>query len=125
MVSYKEGPHPASFILSEAQGQRSRDNRTIGENQDFAPGTIVTGGPDVPNVPWTTGVIGPGAAITIYGVKTGAGEQVDVAVISRDAEVNRHCIAWPDGTTEAAKDTAAADLAALGIIVRGAAPASP
>ena len=44
MVTYKEGPHAAAFILSEANGQRSRDNVEVPVGQKFPPGTVITGG---------------------------------------------------------------------------------
>lgn len=58
------------------------------------------------------------AAIAIYAVTTGVGETEKTALIVRDAEVNGHQLAWPDGITTDQKNAAIAQLAALGIIVR-------
>lgn len=41
MTVLHEGRHPAEFILSEANGQRSRDAVKIGASQDFEPNTVI------------------------------------------------------------------------------------
>ena len=38
---FKEGRHPGEFILSEANGKRSRENVTIAEEQEIAAGTLL------------------------------------------------------------------------------------
>jgi hypothetical protein len=58
------------------------------------------------------------AAYSIYGATTGAGETVALAAITRSAQLNGNCIAWPDSITAAQKADAEQALAALGIIVR-------
>jgi Bacteriophage lambda head decoration protein D len=120
MPTIYEGPHAAQFILTEANGQRSRENVEIPVGQKFLPGTVITGG----GVP---GLSGAGLCIAIYGVDTTAADAVPVkiAVIARDAEVNRHAMAWPEGTDDSAIDAACMELADRGIIVRGAALPSP
>lgn len=119
MPTIYEGPHAAQFILTEANGQRSRDNVEIPVGQVFLPGTILAAG-----VPAMSGA---DLAIAIYGADTTAAdaEPVKIACIVRDAEVNRHAMAWPDGTTEAQIGAAATALAAQGIIVRGSELPSP
>ncbi|UQR66210.1 head decoration protein [Bradyrhizobium sp. C-145] len=117
-----EGRHPAEFILTEANGQRSRDNITIGASQTIVPGTVlgmVTA--DGSYLGFTTGAADGSqnaAAIAIYGVTTGAGETAKIAAITRDAEVNGNILTWPAGITALQKATAIAALAANGIIVR-------
>lgn len=58
------------------------------------------------------------AAVAIYPATTGSGETVKIAALVRDAEVNGHCLVWPEGITAGQKEAAIADLAAAGIIVR-------
>lgn len=65
----------------------------------------------------TDGSESPGA-IAIYPATTGVGEAANIAALVRDCEVNGKILVWPDGTTDAQKEAAIADLAALGIIVR-------
>lgn len=122
MTSFKEGPHAGAAILSEANGQLSRDNVTIPVGQKFAAGTLIvisTG------VPYASGA-GP-LAYSIYAVDTTVAGAVAIktACIVREAELNRHAIAWPTGFTDAQKDTAATTLATQMIIVRGSALPSP
>jgi hypothetical protein len=121
MTSFKEGPHAAAFILSEANGMLSRDNVEVPVGQKFPAGTVLKNG-----VPWVGGA-GPGLSIAIYDADTTAvgATPVKIACITRDAEVNRHCIAWPAGSDDAAIDAGATELAKQMIIVRGAPLPSP
>lgn len=97
---FTEGRHAAAFILSEANGQRSRENVTVAAHTTVEVGEILAGG------------------IAIYGVVTGdTAEQI--SIIARDAEVNGHCLAWASGASESDMTTIAATLAEKGIIVRG------
>lgn len=57
-------------------------------------------------------------AYSIYPVETGESETKGAAVIAREAELNGHCIAWPDGITDAQKRNAEQALADQQIIVR-------
>lgn len=99
---FTEGRHTAEFILSEAAGQRSRDNVTVPPNTTVEVGEILAGG----------------VGIAMYAITTGD-EEGAISVIARDAEVNGHCLAWASGATEASMLAAAATLATKGIIVRG------
>jgi head decoration protein D len=121
-MALQEGRHPAEFVLSEANGQRSRDNITIGENQDFVAGTVLgkltadgsfvafnAGGADGSQ---------NAAAIPLYPAKTGDGESVKISAITGDAEVNGKILTWPAGATDVQKNAAIAALAAIGIKVR-------
>jgi hypothetical protein len=124
MTSYKEGKHAAEFILWEEGGTLSRDNVPVNAEQKFGVGTIVKGGVAVSGTP-----VSPGLAIAIYAVDTtaatGTGVAGKVAAISRNAEVNRHCLGWPAGYSDAQKDALAVQLANQMIIVRGSALPSP
>jgi len=116
-----EGQHPAEFILSEANGQRSRDNAYFAD-----PTTVKVGTPCKQTVAATTDtpatyvVAAAGAdckALTIYGGASMSGEGLRVSVITRDAEVNGRCINW--GALSPAEQVAGvAALALVGIIVR-------
>jgi len=57
-------------------------------------------------------------AYSIYPVETGDDETKKTAVIDRDAELNGHCIAWPEGITPAQMADAEQALLAIGIKVR-------
>lgn len=121
MTSFKEAPHPAAFILYEEGGHLSRDNVKVAAGQKFPPGTVITNG----GGGYTAYTGGGGQlAIAIYGVNSTT-DPVEIAAITRVAEVNRHCIAWPDGFDDAAIDAAATELAKQMIIVRGSPLPSP
>lgn len=57
-------------------------------------------------------------AMSIYLVTTGVGETFKAAGITRFAQLNKNCIAWPDGITTAQKSAAADALAKSMIILR-------
>ena len=57
-------------------------------------------------------------AYSIYPVTTGSGVTTKTAGITRHAQLNGNCIAWPAGITSAQKADAVQALAAVGIVVR-------
>ncbi len=115
---FTEVAHTAEFILSEAAGQRSRENGTVVSGQDLKAGTVVE--EDV-NGKLTIfeGTTDSGAGldpqaigILIGAVDASAGD-VDAAYIARDAEVNVNLI-----THNGALAETTASLLLLGIITR-------
>ena len=118
-----EGLHPGAFLMSEANGQRSRENIIIESGAGIiAPGTVLgkvtaTGKYIASAVGAADGSETP-AAINIYGADASASDAA-VSAIVRDAEVNGHCLVYhADRDQPAEKDAANAALGALGIIVR-------
>ena len=118
-----EGLHPGAFLMSEANGQRSREDIIIESGTGIiAPGTVLgkvtaTGKYIASAVGAADGSETP-AAINIYGGDASAGDAA-VSAIVRDAEVNGHCLVYhADRDQPAEKDAANAALGALGIIVR-------
>lgn len=118
----REQPHTAEFILSEASGNRSRDNGYIADPS----GVIRVGQPlkrtagattDTPTT-YIPSVLGADCdAIAIYGGVSTSGEGLRIAVLSRDCEVNGRLISW--GAMSTAEQIAGATrLATFGIIVR-------
>ncbi|TIR24024.1 MAG: head decoration protein [Mesorhizobium sp.] len=57
-------------------------------------------------------------AYSIYGTTTPADKTASLAAITRSAQINGNCVAWPAGITSAQKANAAQALAKTGIIVR-------
>lgn len=119
-MSLTEKTHAGGFIMSEAEGKRSRENVTLLSGQNLYPGAIL-------------GKITSGGKYTAYdnaasdgsqavaGILLGRGDassaDLAVAIIARDAEVNGDELDW--GTETGVDITAGvADLLALGIIVR-------
>lgn len=128
MTTLTEGRHAAEFILSEANGNRSRENVTLlggsaGTGTTLPAGRVLgkfTSSGKYTESP-ATGSDGSetGIAILIYPVTDlGDGDQ-EVAVIFRDAEVNGKLLTYDDSVNDDAKKaTKNAELAAVGIIVR-------
>jgi hypothetical protein len=116
-----EGPHSAEFILSEASGNRSRGNGFIAD-----PATVKVGQPLKKIAAATTdrgavyAVALTGAdcqALSIYAAVSSSGNDLRIAVLERDSEVNGRLINWGAMST-AEQIVGATTLAANGIIVR-------
>lgn len=120
MTTFTEGLHDGSFIMSEAQGKRSRENVVLVSGQDLPAGAVL-------------GQISSGGKYTALdqaasdGSQTAAGILINatdastadtpVAIIRRDAEVNLYQLDW--GTqSQTEQDTGIEELENLGIICR-------
>jgi hypothetical protein len=117
-----ETPHGAEFILSEANGQLSRDAGTlvdpgsvkIGQTLKITtPATLTAPAIFGPNV--TTDTASDG--IAIYATTT-SGANLNIAVLTRNAEVNGNLLYYPGTITNADKLNIAKALAVHGIIIR-------
>lgn len=122
-VQVESMPHAAGFVLSEANGQLSRDNGNF-----VGPVTIVVGQPVAISAP-AAGLVPPTyipvvttagatcAGLALYGAVIAAGTSQYLSILSRSAEVNSKLINW--GTLLAADQTAVITaLAAKGVIFR-------
>ena len=115
-----EGRHAGEFILSEANGQRSRAGAVI-----LGP-AVIRAGMVLKKVAATTDVVehyvaggaGEGDAIAIYSLTTITGENGAIAILNADCEVNGHCLEFFSGATDPQKVTVMAALATKGILVR-------
>lgn len=122
MPTFNEPIRDLEFLISEGNGQISRDQVTIAAAAPaMVAGTVVarlSGGE------WTlynnagSGGAEVAAGVLAYGVPDSAGTQI-ATVIRRDAEVKAAMLNW--GANDATGITAGtADLAALNILVRAA-----
>lgn len=109
MAAITENRPPQSFILSEANGQRSRENGTGGAT--LPAGTVVK--------------VSTGKLVAYDGSGTVVGILLDatvldakVAYLARDAEVNKKLITTDEVTDETPQSAAVTGLATLGIICR-------
>jgi hypothetical protein len=113
--------HPAEFILSEANGQRSRGNAYIADPATILAGQMLKKTAEATANQFATYV--PAAvgadchAIAIYSGGTIPGEGLRISVIVRDAEVNGKCLVW-GAVTAPEQIIAAQTLATFGIIIR-------
>ena len=113
---------PTEFILSEANGQRSRGNAYLAHPVTVYSGNLLKEtAPMTQLMPPTYTLAAAGAdadAIALYGgTSTDAATGLRISVIVRDAEVNKHCITWTP-LAGAEIDAAIAQLATKGIICR-------
>jgi hypothetical protein len=123
MTVFTEGKHPAEGILSEANGQRSRDNITVVSGSGvIAPmtvlGRVTATGKFKPSAVGASDGSEVASAICIYGGDATSAD-LKVAEQRRDAEVRASALTYHSNVDTAPERTAvAAQLAAVGIIVR-------
>ena len=123
MTVLVETRHPGEFILSEANGQRSREAIIIASGAGvIAAGTVL--GKVTATAKYIASAIGATdgsetpAAVAIYGADATSAD-VTVSAIVRDAEVNGNCLTYHADRDQAAEKAAAnAALTTLGVIVR-------
>lgn len=124
MAILTEGAHFGDAILSEANGNRSREVVNVKASTTITPGQVVAltvaAGVTSAVVLSPSGSDGSETAsgVAIGGAKTTAGQSAKVLVLARDAEVKVDELVWPSGITQPQKAAAIADLASAGIIVR-------
>lgn len=92
MTTLTEGPRNAGFILSEASGQRSRENADVLLGQDLAAGTVVRLNSDNRLTAWTNENFTDGSEDRVIGILIHATDatlaHTKASYIARDAEVN-------------------------------------
>jgi len=123
MTVYSEGRHAAEFVLSEANGGRSRDTITIVSGAGVVKvgtvlGKITASGKYTPSP--ATGADGAqtGAAVILYEVDATSAD-VAVAAIVRHAEVNKNLLVYEATVDQPAeKVTKNGELATAGILAR-------
>lgn len=122
MATYTEGRHAGEFLLSEANGQLSRDTVTLGQNQNLEAGAVLgrvtATGQYVAYAPDAVDGTETAVAILWDNVKTGAGETASVGVITNTAEVLESALVFTAGMSAPNKAAALADLEAQFIKAR-------
>ena len=118
----------ACYLVSEANGTRSREVVTIAQGHKLPPGTVLgkveatgkyvpvdpangTGQGETPDGSQTA------VAVLFAAVDTTEAEKPGV-VTARDAEVADHALTWPAAITQPQKTAELGQLAAVGIVVR-------
>lgn len=119
MQPITEKGHAGGFLLSEANGSRSREEVTILEGQNLAAGAVLgritSGGKYVEYDNDGTDDGRRTAVAILYAAADASDGDVQATAIVRDAEVNGEELVWQSSDEVAAGIT---DLAAVGIIVR-------
>jgi hypothetical protein len=123
MTILNEGRHPGEFLMTEANGQRSRGNITVASGAGIiAPGTVL--GKITATGKFVASAVGAddgsetAVAVALYGCDATSADAA-IAAIVRDAEVNGSVLTYHADRDQAAeKQSANSDLAAVGIIIR-------
>lgn len=119
MATLSEGRHRGEYLVSEANGHRSRETITLTMGQNLSAGTVlgVVGGKHVQLDPQA--VTGAEVAVAVlYDNVDATAADTPAVITARDAEVNGGELVWPAGITELEKATAVGQLADANIIVR-------
>jgi len=121
---FTQGKRPADFILTEANGQRSRENGVLASGQKVQSGQLVQKRLDGKFIAKdgtldSGGILHtPVAGISIYPVDATDADQ-PFSYIARDAEVNALQLVYPaESSNGGEKAGSNASLATLGIIAR-------
>lgn len=124
MTTKTETGHAAGFLLSEANGNRSRDIITVSAGQNLKAGAVlgkITAGSPIGEYKAYDNGASDGsqaaAAILLDDCDASSGDTKATGIL-RDAEVNGYELVYDAGQNDAAKIAALADFLALGILVR-------
>jgi hypothetical protein len=120
MTTLTEGQHAGGFLVSEANGSRSREQITVLDGEDLPAGAVLgkitASGKYVAVDPEASDGSEEAAGI-LFAACHADGADAQAVGILRDAEVNEDELDWSDlNTTEIA--TATAELLAIGILMR-------
>lgn len=121
MTVFNEGRHAAEFLVSEANGHRSRETVTIASGENLEAGTVL----GQVSADDTYKLYDPGnadgsetaAAVLYDAVDASDGEEPGV-IIARDAEVAAEALTWFEDASESEIETGTGELADEGIVAR-------
>lgn len=121
MPVFNEGRHAAEFLVSEANGTRSRATVIIANSVALEAGTVLgkvtaSGKYKLHDAAATDG--SQNAAAVLYADADASSGDVEAVVIARDAEVAEAALTFKSGISAANKTAAVASLAGNGIITR-------
>lgn len=122
------GPGTGNYLVSEANGTRSREVITIAQGHKLLPGAVLgkvaATGKYVPVDPANGTAEGEtpdgsqtAVAVLFAQVDTTVAEKPGV-ITARDTEVAAHALVWPAGISEPHQSAALGQLAAVGIVAR-------
>lgn len=122
MTTLTETTHAGEHILSEANGERSREAVTV-TGGPYVAGTVMgvitaSGKYTQHDEDADTGI--EDAVAILYDAADGSAADVTATVTVRDSEVDDGLLTWPTGIAAGDKTDGITSLAGQGIIVRGA-----
>ena len=116
-----EGVYPAEFIISEAQGTRSRDVGTLASGNNLVAGAVLgivtASGKYAEHDPAQTDGTEDAVAVLYADIDASAAD-ADCVVVSRDTEVDGNQLAWITGISAGDKTDGITSLLGKGIVVR-------
>ena len=124
----QQQPGTACYLVSEANGTRSRDVVTLAQGHNCLPGTVLgkvaASGKYVPVDP--TNGTGEGetpdgshiAVVVLFAAVDATAGDKPAVITARDAEVEAAALIWPAAITPTQKTAALGQLAAVGIVAR-------
>ena len=122
MAILTEGTYDGEFIVSEANGNRSRGTCVLTSGQDLEAGSLLgivtTGGKYVLHAHGASDGSEDVAGILFNNTNADGADYPGAVIVLRDAEVNGDELTYSTGSDAAAITAANVELAALGIIVR-------
>lgn len=121
MPTFNEPIYAAEFLLSEANGDRSRSAETVASGQNLRAAAVVgriTAGGQIRELQPAAADGSQNAVGILYAAVDATSAAQRGVMVARDAEVNAAMLQWPTGITTPQRTAAIAQLAALGIIVR-------
>jgi hypothetical protein len=121
MTTLTEGRHTGEHLISEAAGTRSRDVVTLVTGQNLEPGTVLgkitASGKYTQLAPAAADGSEVAAAVLFAAVDATAADKAAVVHL-RDTEIASAGLNWSAVITAGEKAVAAAELKALGIVIR-------
>jgi len=118
---FNEARHAGEFLVSEAEGTRSRDTITIASSVALEAGTVLgkitaSGKYKLHDAAASDGTENA-AGVLLSAVDASGGDAIGVAIL-RDAEVDTNALTFKSGISGANKTAALDALKALGVIAR-------
>lgn len=119
MADFTEGRHTGEYLISEANGARSREQGTLASG-DLEAGTVLAlnGDGDYVQLAPTASDGTETAKAVLYGAVDASESAKPCTVHVRACEVEEAALVWPDDITEGQTSTALNDLIDVGIIPR-------
>lgn len=119
MSIHHEPQHTGEYLVSEANGARSREQATLAAGNLPAGAVLAknSGGDYIELEPGGSAPKNKAVAV-LYSATDATADPAACVVHARDCEVAGASLQWPDGATDAQKATAIGNLETVGIIVR-------
>lgn len=120
MTVKTEGYHAGHFIISEANGHRSREVVTIKQGEVLSAGAVISLQTSTNKyIGYQNDETALAAKAILFDNVDATDGDVEAVAIVRDAEVNGSDLQWETSEDTGDRDAAVTDLATVGIIVRG------